>query len=88
VMDDFIYSEPQAKPLVTVRTSEVQICWPSTTNVTYRVQYRSELTTNLWTSLFECIEATASETCVTDSVLAGQPRRFYRVNQANCVPVR
>lgn len=88
VMDDFIYSEPQAQTIVSVRTSEVQVCWLSTTNVTYQVQYRSELTTNVWTSLLDCVEATASETCVSDSVIPGQPRRFYRVIQSNCVPVR
>lgn len=87
VMDDFIFGEPQPIPTATIRTSEVQICWPSATNVTYQVQYLSELTVN-WTSLLDCIRATSSETCVSDQVTAGQPRRFYRVVQTDCVPVQ
>ena len=39
-------------PLVTLRASQVEVCWNSKSNVTYQVQYRSDLTTNIWTSLW------------------------------------
>jgi hypothetical protein len=70
----------EAPPVVTIDVSEVRICWSSTTNHQYQVQYRSDLTTNAWVDLLSTnIAATASETCVYDNVASGQPQRFYRV---------
>jgi hypothetical protein len=73
-------------PLVSIRTSQVEVCWNSKTNVTYQVQYRSDLTTNLWTSLGGCIRSTNSTSCIADPIVVGQPQRFYRVVLTNCVP--
>lgn len=72
--------------LVTIRTSQVEVCWNSESNLTYQVQYRSDLTTNLWTSLVGCVRSTGSKSCLLDPVVVGQPQRFYRVVQTNCVP--
>jgi hypothetical protein len=72
--------------VVTVRASQVEVCWNSTSNLTYQVQYRSDLTTNLWTSLVGCVRSTGSKSCISDPVVLGQPQRFYRVVQTNCVP--
>jgi len=74
-----------APPLVTIRQSQVEICWNSKSNLTYQVQYRSELTTNIWTSLVDCVRASASVTCLPDAITLGQPQRFYRVVSTNCV---
>jgi hypothetical protein len=79
----FTFAPP---PLVTIRASQVEVCWNSKTNLTYQVQYRSDLTTNLWTSLVDCIRSTNSTSCVYDPIVVGQPQRFYRVVLANCVP--
>ena len=73
-------------PLVTIRASQVEVCWNSISNLTYQVQYRSDLTTNLWTSLVDCIRSTNSMSCIVDPVVVSQPQRFYRVVQTNCVP--
>ncbi len=75
----------EAPPLVTIRASQVEVCWNSKSNLTYQVQYRSDLTTNVWTSLV-CVRSTNSMSCITDPIAAGQPQRFYRVAQTNCVP--
>jgi len=72
--------------LVTIRASQVEVCWNSTSNFTYQVEYRSALTTNLWTSLLNCVRSTGCKSCVSDPVIVGQPQRFYRVVQTNCVP--
>jgi hypothetical protein len=72
--------------LVTIQVSQVGVCWNSKSNVTYQVQYRSDLTTNLWTSLGDCIRSTNSTSCVYDPIVVGQPQRFYRVVLTNCVP--
>jgi hypothetical protein len=73
-------------PLVTIRASQVEVCWNSVSNLTYQVQYRSDLTTNVWTSLVDCVRSTGSTSCIVDPVVVGQPQRFYRVVLTNCVP--
>ena len=75
-----------APAMATIRLSQVQVCWNSQSNVTYQVQYRSDLTTNLWTSLGGCIRSTNSTSCVVDPIGVGQPQRFYRAILTNCVP--
>ena len=72
--------------VVTIRASQVEVCWNSQSNLTYQVQYRSDLTPNLWTSLGGCIRSTNSMSCIADPIVVGQPQRFYRVVLTNCVP--
>jgi hypothetical protein len=74
-------------PTVGTRVSEVGICRTSFTNATYRVDYRSVLTTSAWAVLRECVLGSGTETCVYDMVLPGQPSKFYRVVVTNCVPM-
>jgi hypothetical protein len=73
-------------PRVAVRVSQVEVCWNSISNLTYQVQYRSELTTNVWTSLVDCVRSVGSTSCIFDPVVVGQPQRFYRVSLTSCVP--
>ena len=73
-------------PRVTARVSQVEVCWNSISNLTYQVQYRSELTTNVWTSLVDCVRSVGSTSCIFDPVFVGQPQRFYRVSLTSCVP--
>jgi hypothetical protein len=73
-------------PRVALRASQVEVCWNSISNLTYQVQYRSDLTTNLWTFLGDCIRSTNSTSCAYDPIVVGQPNRFYRVVLTNCVP--
>lgn len=68
-------------PNVSIRTSEVELCWNSESNRTYQVQYRSELTTDSWTNLGAPIPGTGSKVCCVDKVPAGEPKRFYRALQ-------
>lgn len=76
----------QSPPLVSIRASQVEVCWNSISNLTYQVQYRSALTTNVWTSLLDCIRATGSTSCIVDPIVVGQPQRFYRAVMTNCLP--
>ncbi len=74
-------------PLVTtIRVSQVDVCWNSVSGLTYQVEYRSDLTANLWTSLGGCVLGDGSVKCLNYPVVVGEPQRFYRVVQANCVP--
>src|SRR4029453_1012789 len=76
----------QPPPLVTIRASQVDVCWNSISNLTYQVQYRSDLTTNVWTSLGGWMRSAHSTGFVFDPIVVGQPQRFYRVALTNCVP--
>lgn len=83
LVTQFTFAPP---PLVTIRTSQVEVCWNSRSNLTYQLQYRSALTANLWTPLVNCVRSSGSTSCIADPIVVGQPQRFYRVVQTNCVP--
>jgi hypothetical protein len=87
----FLFSHPtqftfEPPPQVAIRASQVEVCWNSISNLTYQVQYRSDLTANVWTSLVDCVRSTGSTSCIFAPVAVGQPQRFYRVVMTNCVP--
>jgi hypothetical protein len=63
----------------TVRVSEVEICWSASTNTTYQLQYRSQLTGSFWTDLGPPRSGDGTTNCITDKVPRGEPQRFYRV---------
>ena len=67
----------QVPPPISIRVSHVDICWSSRTNTMYQVQYRSDLTTNIWVDVGAPIVGTGLVDCVTDPI-AG-PQKFYRV---------
>jgi hypothetical protein len=65
---------------LTIEVAEVDVCWLSEVNKNYQLEYRSELTTNLWVSLGLPTAGDGLRKCVTDSVRQ-QPRRFYRIRE-------
>jgi hypothetical protein len=69
------------RPQLSIRCSQVELCWSSVSNRVYQVQYRSTLTTNLWVDFGSALTASSPTTCVTDAVLPGSPQRFYQVLQ-------
>lgn len=71
---------------MSIRISQVEVCWTSRSNITYQLQYRSTLTTNDWLPLLDCVRATSSTTCYYDAILPGQPQRYYRAVLTNCIP--
>ncbi len=75
---------PAIRP--SIRCSQVTIPWDSVLNATYRIDYRSDLTTNTWQPLFDCIRGTGGPMKVTDEVPESSARRFYRVYHSNCMP--
>jgi hypothetical protein len=62
---------------VTVRVSQVEVCWDTVANATYQLQYRSPSDT--WINIGSPITGTGSRQCVKDDILPGDPRRIYRV---------
>ncbi len=65
------------EPSLTIQVAQVRLCWVAQPEVMYQLQYRSELTTNLWTDLGSPIRGNGETNCVTQDV--GSPCRHYRV---------
>ena len=65
-------------PYLTIEVADVCVCWPSLTNITYQVEYRSDVAGSAWLPLGSPLVGTGITNCITDSV-RGQPRRFYRL---------
>jgi hypothetical protein len=81
-----VWDENATRDLVaSVRASQVEVCWESVSNATYRLEYRSSVTGN-WVTLRPCVASQGNDTCIYDPVERGQPQRFYRVAATNCVP--
>jgi hypothetical protein len=64
-------------PLLSIRISHITVSWSSSTGKTYQVQYRSELTTNIWTDLGSPVPGNGLTNSVIDAI--DGPQRFYRV---------
>lgn len=62
-----------------IRVSEVEIVWETVADKFYQVQYRSELTSNLWTDLVSPIQGNGTTNRLKDAVSVEVPKRFYRV---------
>ena len=73
-------------PAITIRTSQIEVCWTSVPDATYRVEWRTDVSPTEWTTLVECVRSSGINTCIQDSVAPGAPRRFYRVMRTACTP--
>jgi hypothetical protein len=69
----------EVSPRLSVRVSQVELCWPTVTNVVYQIQYRTGLSTNTWVNLGTQMVGIGSTICVTNAVTAGLSPRLYRV---------
>jgi hypothetical protein len=66
-------------PGVSIRVSQVEVCWDTSTNFVYETQYKSAITTNQWQTFGSEITGTGSRVCVFDNVPTTEARRFYRI---------
>jgi len=69
----------EVAPRISIRFSEVELCWPTLTNVLYQLQYSTILSTSTWINLGGAVQETGSMVCLRDAVEAGSPKKFYRV---------
>lgn len=73
-------------PRVSIRPSQVEVCWESIPNATYRVEWSSKPTPGEWQTLVDCIRSSGTSACATDAVVVGEPHKFYRVVRTDCTP--
>jgi hypothetical protein len=64
--------------ILSIRTSQVEICLTTESNRVYQVQSRTGLSSNEWNNLGGQITGDGATICITDSVPLGTPQRFYR----------
>jgi hypothetical protein len=73
----------EVKPPQTVRThvkiSVIDLCWQSTTNGVYQLQYRTNMTTSPWMNIGTSFLGTGLEMCVPIDMPAGKVQKFFRV---------
>ena len=80
------YDESGTLPLpqISIRISQVELCWDTSTNAAYQLQYRSTLTTNNWVPFFTNYwPGTGGILCTNEAVYPGQSQRFYQVAVTN-----
>jgi hypothetical protein len=65
------------QPILSIRVSQVELCWDTLTNIVYQIQYNSELTTNQWVNWGGAFAGTGGPICTNDAVT--QVRRLYRL---------
>ena len=81
----FSVPEPEP-PRLSIRVSQVELCWETAINSWYQLQYRSTLTTNQWLPLTLWLPGSGYQFCTNDAILAGQAQRFYQVARTNAPP--
>lgn len=64
-------------PLLSVRTSHVELCWNATVTRTYQLQYKEGLITGNWIDLGDPITADRDPMCINQPIVAAP--RFYRI---------
>ncbi|MFN0067693.1 MAG: hypothetical protein ACKVYV_08665 [Limisphaerales bacterium] len=68
-----------ASSQLSIRASQVELCWDTATNYIYQLQYLEDMSTNGWLSFGSPMLGTGTRFCTNDSILVGQPRRFYQL---------
>ncbi len=66
-------------PRTTIRVSEVEVSWKSVEGVHYQTEYRTDLPSSNWNHFGSLMLGDGGTLKVTDSLLPGEARRFYRV---------
>lgn len=76
-----------SQPPLSIRVSQVELCWNTATNTWSQLQYKSSLTTNQWVPFMtNWIVSTGNQFCTNDTVSVGSSQRYYRVAVTNSPP--
>jgi hypothetical protein len=68
-----------ARPRISIRVTENEVCWQSESGRTYQVQYQSALTAFSWQALGATVTGNGGTNCVGDRQHFQEPLRTYRV---------
>jgi len=68
-----------SSPTLSIRTSQVRMCWSSVVGVVYQVEYKERVDDGDWLALGTPVPGNGGEVCVEDQIPPGGVRRLYRV---------
>lgn len=72
---------------VSIRVSQIELCWGTQINNWYQLQYQSSLTTNRWVPFMaNWVAGNGSPFCTNDALLTDQIQRYYRLAITNAPP--
>ena len=74
---------PPVATVLSIRVSQIELCWDTLANHWYQLQYREDLSTNGWLPLGGLMLGTGTRFCTNDAIFVGQPRRFYQLSITN-----
>jgi hypothetical protein len=74
-----MYAGGLPPPRLSIRVSQIELCWDSISNTVYQLHYRSSLTTNVWLPLGGTFLGDGSRLCTNDAILSGEPQKYYRL---------
>ena len=80
-MNIIVVGKPQITS-ITNNAGTITIRWSSVPTRTYRVEYKSDLSTATWTQVGGNVTATGTSSSLSDTI-AADVRRFYRVVLTN-----
>jgi len=72
-----------ARPQFDVANGSITLNWSASVGLTYRVEYKTNLSDPVWQPLGSDVTATNTNVLKVDSGLAGVPQRYYRVLLVN-----
>jgi hypothetical protein len=77
---------PPPAPTLSIRISQVEVCWNTVSNVLYQLQYKSALTTNQWVPVTtNWITGDGNPFCVDEPILPNQSQGYYQILVTNAV---
>lgn len=88
LLDNIRFSAIPELPRLSIRVSQqVELCWQTSPNAWYQLQYCSLLPTGQWLPLStNWVTGDGTRFCTTDAVIPGNHQRFYRLSVANSPP--
>ena len=72
-----------SKPQINLTNNTVVLSWSASAGLTYRVQYKTNLTDAAWQTLGSDVPATNTTCFKSDALFGNAPQRFYRVMLVN-----
>lgn len=73
------YLRPLHLPKLSIRVSQVELCWDTIANQTYQLEYATSLTNPVWLPLGNPILGDGLRFCTNDVVVEGASQRYYRL---------
>ena len=67
-------------PALSIRLSQVELCWQSCTNNSYQLQSRADVSGGVWQDEGTPMPGSGQIVCAKSDIVVGQPQRIYRIS--------